>query len=304
MNTKKLLVFILLLMAIYCTELTSSETSAVTLQVRSKVVVDDKFVTIGDIADVQTKDKDLKEYLMAVKLCEAPLLRQTFTWDRPYLRSILHQVLSTIGKTKEKISDADKKIKEITLDSLSIEGDKVIQISTKYKAISSEEIIRQVEEFINNNPQKNVVVEVLSKPRTVKVPPGEIKLKVLAPNEMKIGFITLSVQISVDKKPYTTIPILLKVVNSSGSHPKENGAKNVFNRAVNNSKSDPLVKHGDLVVLTLKIKSIEITTLAKALQRGAKGDLIRVMNVDSKKIVAAEVIDKNRVKGLINLGIK
>lgn len=50
-----------------------------------------------------------------------------------------------------------------------------------------------------------------------------------------------------------------------------------------------MVKRGDLVTMNLKRGSINITALAKALETGTKGDVIRLMNLDSKRTIEAQV---------------
>jgi len=50
-----------------------------------------------------------------------------------------------------------------------------------------------------------------------------------------------------------------------------------------------MVKRGDLVTMRLHQGPIQITALAKALETGTKGDLIRVMNMDSKRTLQAQI---------------
>ncbi len=50
-----------------------------------------------------------------------------------------------------------------------------------------------------------------------------------------------------------------------------------------------MVSRGDLVTMQLKNGPIQITALAKAMENGTKGDVIRLMNVDSKRTLEAEV---------------
>jgi flagella basal body P-ring formation protein FlgA len=50
-----------------------------------------------------------------------------------------------------------------------------------------------------------------------------------------------------------------------------------------------MVKRGDLVTMQLQKGPIQITALAKALQAGTKGDMIRLMNMDSKRTLEAKV---------------
>lgn len=50
-----------------------------------------------------------------------------------------------------------------------------------------------------------------------------------------------------------------------------------------------MVKRGELVTMNLKRGGINITALAKALEAGTKGDVIRLMNLDSKRTIEAQV---------------
>lgn len=64
------------------------------------------------------------------------------------------------------------------------------------------------------------------------------------------------------------------------------------NAAVNLADLDKplMVKRGDLVTMEVRNGPINITAIAKAMESGTKGDIIRFMNVDSKRTVEAEVI--------------
>lgn len=50
-----------------------------------------------------------------------------------------------------------------------------------------------------------------------------------------------------------------------------------------------MVKRGDLVTMELRNGPIAITAIAKAMESGTKGDIIRLMNVDSKRTLEAQV---------------
>lgn len=50
-----------------------------------------------------------------------------------------------------------------------------------------------------------------------------------------------------------------------------------------------MVKRGDLVTMELRNGPIAITAIAKAMESGTKGDVIRLMNVDSKRTLEAQI---------------
>ncbi len=56
-----------------------------------------------------------------------------------------------------------------------------------------------------------------------------------------------------------------------------------------------LIKRGELVTLSLNKGVMNITTQVKALENGAHGDIIRVMNISSNKTLHAMVINSNEV---------
>jgi len=57
-----------------------------------------------------------------------------------------------------------------------------------------------------------------------------------------------------------------------------------------------LIKRGQLVTILAENERLKITALGQAQENGAKGDIIKVTNVDSKKVVQGRVIEKDIVK--------
>ena len=59
-----------------------------------------------------------------------------------------------------------------------------------------------------------------------------------------------------------------------------------------------LIKRGNIVNIVARIGSMEVTTAGQALQDGNQGQLIRVQNTNSKKIISAKVLDESTVQVL------
>ena len=59
-----------------------------------------------------------------------------------------------------------------------------------------------------------------------------------------------------------------------------------------------LIKRGTLINLVARIGSMEITTTGQAMQNGIEGQLIRVKNINSTKIISGKVLDENTVQVL------
>ncbi|MGD2097757.1 MAG: flagellar basal body P-ring formation chaperone FlgA [Desulfobacterales bacterium] len=58
----------------------------------------------------------------------------------------------------------------------------------------------------------------------------------------------------------------------------------------------PLVKRGDFVTIIAESESLKITTLGQVKKKGRLGERIPVVNLDSKKVLQAQVVDANTVK--------
>lgn len=58
----------------------------------------------------------------------------------------------------------------------------------------------------------------------------------------------------------------------------------------------PLILRGDRISIVLESQGLKISTLGKAVEDGLHGERIKVVNLDSKKIVVGEVIGQGRVR--------
>jgi len=57
-----------------------------------------------------------------------------------------------------------------------------------------------------------------------------------------------------------------------------------------------LIKRGQLVTILAENERLKITALGMAQENGVKGDIIKVTNVDSKKVVQGRVVEKDTVR--------
>jgi flagella basal body P-ring formation protein FlgA len=64
----------------------------------------------------------------------------------------------------------------------------------------------------------------------------------------------------------------------------------------------PLVKSGNAVMIMARIGDITVTASGKALQEGGEGEIVRVQNLSSNKILTARVVDKATVEVIIYSG--
>lgn len=60
-------------------------------------------------------------------------------------------------------------------------------------------------------------------------------------------------------------------------------------------ESPRMIKRGDMVTMTLQSGPLTLTSRARALQDGAKGDVIRVVNMNSNRTIEAQVLAEREV---------
>ncbi|MBU0680922.1 MAG: flagellar basal body P-ring formation chaperone FlgA [Proteobacteria bacterium] len=61
-------------------------------------------------------------------------------------------------------------------------------------------------------------------------------------------------------------------------------------------EKQPLVKRGDLVTITARTESVQVSTKGEARSEGAEGDFIQVKNLSSRQIITAQVVDQGLVR--------
>jgi flagella basal body P-ring formation protein FlgA len=58
----------------------------------------------------------------------------------------------------------------------------------------------------------------------------------------------------------------------------------------------PLVRRGDVVSIIAESNGLRITALGEVRKKGCRGERIKVLNLDSKKCIYANVLDSNTVR--------
>jgi len=51
-----------------------------------------------------------------------------------------------------------------------------------------------------------------------------------------------------------------------------------------------------MVLIIAESEGLKVTALGKAKEKGRRGEMIRVLNIDSRKSIYARVLDSSRVK--------
>lgn len=132
--------------------------------------------------------------------------------------------------------------------------------------------------YVQADVIKSIKVYVSSSPisRGEKIDATSIELKLMDSSKLRFGYIT-------DKADIIGMEASRRIAPDTVITP----------RMLNKPK---LVKRGEKVQIIAEVDGIVIRVEGEALEDGAKGDMIRVRNTSSKKIIEATVIGPGKVK--------
>lgn len=278
-------------------------------------------VYLKEIAQIQTTDAELRRKLEQIQIEPAPLVGQT-RWIMPdQVRRCLKQngmdgsqyQVSASGPTKvtriavplkaDKIRKAVKsyihayapwKPEQLTIGAIKFNQD--VQVPTGKVTLTVKTpkhsdwlgaVPFQVEVKVNGRLIRNITVpvnlEVWSDVVLAAKPLG--KYQPIRRDAIKVQRMNLA------RVPASAIINMEEVI---GQRAKRNIAVNSILR---NDQIEmlPVVQRGDMVQAVAESSSLKISVQAMVKENGGKGEIIRVLNLRSKKIVYAQVVDAQTV---------
>jgi flagella basal body P-ring formation protein FlgA len=315
-------VFILLAASLWMWPAASGAAQTAVIRVHDRVEIDGDEVLLGRIAVIEGSDARWIRQLENIVVGRAPLPGKTRQYDRRYLEMRLkqsHVDLSTVvlevpqnievarsaviieeKELKQMVSDfilrnisqGNKtfRIKEIRVPQRVIlpKGRVAYQVAAPHNGELMGKCSIAVDFSVNAQPQKKVwataTIEILGpvvmtcKPlgRHKPITEDDIKLQTMDLSDLPRDVITDPAAV-LGKRTRRAIGALTPLRADLIELP-------------------PLVKRGDLVVIIAEANGLKITTLGQVKKKGRLGERIPVVNIDSKKILYARVIDANTVK--------
>ena len=298
-------------------------TSAATITLREKVVVDGPRFTLADVATVADADAELAARMEAVDLGPAP-------WPGSFMR--VDGIVVRLKLYQARIDPRDVQVDaaagcEVTTRGLDIPSARLVELAREH--LSSK---------IRWSPD-DVEIEVTGQPNDYVVPLG-CGEDVLRPGRINSdnprGRVDVGVRIVVDGRDrfnasvrfnvklyeevvvttdgldrgdtYTADNVELRRMDVTDATPglltdldKVLGLKSARRIAQNTPLtrkmviSPPLVKRGDIVRIVYRVKGLEVSASGQARADGAEGDTILVKNVDSGRLLPAMVISSGTV---------
>ena len=294
---------------------------AVKVDVRPTSSVDRDMVMLGDIAAIDGDDPQLVARLKSVTVARSPLpgSKRNLSAGEVMIR------LKQAGIDTARIQLITPAAASITRKSVTIEGRQIKEIVKDFvrRNLPNPRVEVTIKEI--RVPEKLVLpggqvrYEVTSGPRgeTLGTFAVGVTFRVNESYERKIwAKVTLealadavvTVRALGRYRPITEDDIAVRKIDLSElpanaiTDPEEVIGKRT-KRAVHSNRVlstdlvelPPLVKRGDLVTIVAQMEGLKITTLGQVKKKGRQGERIPVLNMDSKKVIFARVLDANTV---------
>ena len=305
-----------------CCQAGADETTITKISILKKVEIDKEKIKLGDIADIEGQDIEKVEKLKKIFIGRAPLPGKTRRVDNNYIVVRLKQNnvdFSTIHLKPQRetlvsrsfIKITKEEIEKIVTESLSsifpFEMDKV---NIKKIDISDDAIVPKGKFTYKITPPANT--DFLGNvPLSVFLYiDGEYQKRVYA--TLKVELITdVVVAVRPLRRNFTITDLDIKTVKMDMANLPSNAvlnSKDVIGKKLTHAVSagtilrtdlldlPPMVNRNDIVVIIAETENFRITTIGESQESGNLGDMIRVINLDSKKEVYAKIIDSTSVK--------
>lgn len=312
----------LLALLTICTFMNTAAAEGITVTVAPSARVEGAYITLGQLADISGDDEKRVTGLRQLKLGSAPspgnsmvLSKETLgmrlagagsdlggiAWHIPDTvtvtapsqtisgQALLEKAVMTV---REQTSQGDISITPIgsVRDVVAPIGDMVLTSSLPYGIRYNSPTAVMVDVSVNGQTISKISMHLDVKlyqqvvVAAVQISPGEIvtterlRYERMDTGRLKLGYFT-----DVNKVQGLMTKRLLMpgavVTDSVVSKPL-------------------LVKRGNMVTILARIGGMEVTATGKAMQDGNEGQLIRVQNVNSAKIISAKVLDASTVQVL------
>ena len=316
------LVFILTAASLWVWPSASGAAQTAVVRIHERAEIDGDDVLLGQIAAIEGSDTRWIQQLRNIVIGRAPLPGKTRQYDRQYLEMRLKQhdvdlsavvleVPQNVEVARSAVIIKEQELKQMVSDfivrnisqdnkTFRIKEIRVPQsvilprgrVSYEVVAPRSGELMGKcpiaIDLSVNGQPQKKVwttaTIEILGPVLMTRKPLG--RHKPITEDDIELQTMDLS------DLPLDVIADPAAVLGKRTR--RAIGAQTPLRADL--IELPPLVKRGDLVTIIAESNGLKITTLGQVKKKGRLGERIPVINMDSKKILYARVVDANTVK--------
>lgn len=296
----------------------------INIEVKDRVILPEKQITLGDIAYVSCDEPSLLERINGIIIGNTP-------WPgnvRKIERDIINARLMDEGISLNNVAYGSTTSSLVSVESITIPGEYILKKAKGYLHAKL------------NQPDREIIIESDRPPRDKLLPANEgiIRLEVSQIDGNKDrGIVQLVVHIFVNDKQYLKIPVFFTirvyedVVTSSRKIDRNDilCTDNLVTRRMETTKlagltfdnaedlmgkrairpilpntpitaeivdNPPAIKKGDFIKIFVQAGNLHVVTKGIAKEDGYPGKIIRIKNIDSNKELYGRVEDSGSVK--------
>lgn len=321
MKVKTSLIFIFIITIVTMSIGYDSAEGIVSITLKEHSNISGERIFLNKIANIDGDKKEIKEF-GPIYIGRLPLQEMTRIINKDYIKLRIKQTKADISKVvligpeKIKVTRASREISEeeireiveaFLLRRIQRRRENVeLKISYNGKILvpSHKEISYEVIPFKALNQNNIYLLDVIFKADSRIVE----KIRVTAKIDRRIPVFFTSRPIDrhqiisendvfMEERRISDLPqkVIWELEDVIGNRARRNIPANTILRK-NLLEHSSLIKKGDLVTILAESKTLKITTKGEAREKGSKGDVIKVRNLSSKKIIGGLVLDKSTVK--------
>lgn len=299
----------------------SSVLAITTVEVLEHAQVRSKLISLGDISEIKGEDRLLVEQLQSVVLGKAPLPGEMKEISGHYIESrVRHSEVDASAVTLhlpekvqvvcESIEVSSQKIEEIVKrfilkkvpwnpKQVSIKVSDTKGITLAAGNITYEVVPRGREDYLGATNLLLVFMVNGKEEKRLRVTAhiDVSKEVVLSNRPLKRHSIITQEDIRLEKRNLAelTPDVITDPLEVIGKRTRRAIDPNAPLK-LNSLEVAPLVKRGDLVTIVAETDVLKITTQGVVIEKGCKGEVVRVINTGSRREVYARVVDSRTVK--------
>lgn len=302
---------------VYC----SSSLAGTTVSALEKAKVRSKMIRLGDVSEIKGEDAQLVEKLKAIMLGKAPLPGEMREISAHYIEVKVRQkdidpadVKLYLPEKIEVVSEAvevspqkvEGIIKQFILkkmpwhpEQVTIRVSPVKSIALATGNVTYEVVPRKREDYLGTTNLSLVfmVNGRVEKKLWVNTYIDVTKEVVVSNHSLRRHYVITKEDIRLEKMYLAELPanVITSPVEVIGKMTRRVIDPNLPIR-INFLEVPPLVKRGDLVTIVAESDTLKITTQGIVTEDGCEGEMVRVINTNSRKDVYARVVDSRTVE--------
>lgn len=294
------------------------------IKIKDKVLLKEKTITIGDIATVTGEDVELVKKIRSIKIGRTPWANNYRKIDKDFLKIRLktskidlsdiifngaRSALISVETTKITGTEIAQKAKEYLLSVLPVMNrENIIELermpADQWVPRKRDEIVLDVSLATPNKDSGNIELVVSARSNMIPFFKTSVIFKVRVFENVVVAKRKIERHKRINKEDLFIGKREITGIQGSSFSSTDDLTDKVAVRTIlpntiiteKEVETPPTVKRGDVVKLFIEADNFNIVTKGLAQETGRTGEVIKVKNLSSKKILYGKIVDPERVQ--------